>query len=349
MQVIALTRGGPYADVLGEHGIPVTILDKRLKLDVKAWRRLRQTLSELRPHILHTWLFAANAYGRLAVGRKRAIKLIVSERCVDSWKAGWQFCARPAADPPHRSADRQLAERRRLLSGAGFPCGENVGHLQRTGCAGCDRFLGSPIALQLIQDLCLPSDAKLIGFVGRLAKQKRIDDLLWGIQLARQADERAYLLIVGEGPERSRLEQHARDLECSKHVRFLGHREDAAKLMQAFDVFWLASDFEGLSNSLMEAMAVGVPVVASNIPPNRELVRHGQEGYLIDVGDGVGFAQYTIKLLHDAQLPQQLGDAGRSRIANDFSVQQMIDAHVALYRQVFAESWMRSTKCLSIS
>src|SRR5690606_24290837 len=78
---------------------------------------------------------------------------------------------------------------------------------------------------ELIERLGLPADARLIGFVGRLAKQRRIEDLLWAMQIARQANERAYLRIVGDGPERSALEQHARDVEVAQHVRFLGHRD----------------------------------------------------------------------------------------------------------------------------
>jgi glycosyltransferase involved in cell wall biosynthesis len=358
VEVVALTRGGPYASILAEHDVPVTVLGKRSRLDLSALRRLKRELRGRRPDILHTWLFAANSYGRLALERRSPTKVVVSERCVDTWKAPWQLWL-----------DRRLIPRTDWLVGNsksvvdfyvqhGFPRertsviyngidvpegvmreGEapaeplaKVSTPDRAGSAGASP--SQALRNELIRQLDLPADARLVGFVGRLAKQKRIEDLLWAMQITRQANERAHLLIIGEGPERSALEQHARDVEVSQHVRFLGHRDDAGELMRCLDVFWLASDFEGLSNSLMEAMAAGVPVVASNIPPNRELIAHGDEGFLVDVGDGLGFAQYTLKLLGELELARSLGQQGRSRIAKHFSVQKMIDAHVTLYREI---------------
>jgi glycosyltransferase involved in cell wall biosynthesis len=180
----------------------------------------------------------------------------------------------------------------------------------------------------------LPADARLVCHVGRLAPQKRVDDLLWAAQVLRQAAPQAYFLIIGDGPERTRLEQHSRDVECSRHVRFLGHRDDASDLMQLCDVFWLGSCFEGMSNSLMEAMACGLPVVATDIPPNRELITHGEHGYLVPVGDGAAFAQYTVRLFEEPELSRALGSAGSARIQRACTVQYMVDRHVQLYRDV---------------
>ncbi|RLT09174.1 MAG: glycosyl transferase, partial [Planctomycetota bacterium] len=92
VHVVALTRGGTFADELVQHGVRLTVIGKRWKFDPMAMWRLRKLIKAEQPDIVHTWLFAANAYGRLMVGRRRSPrpKLIVSERCVDVWKAGWQ-------------------------------------------------------------------------------------------------------------------------------------------------------------------------------------------------------------------------------------------------------------------
>ena len=91
VRVIALTRGGPYADALRDEDIPLTVLGKAHKLDFGAYRRLKAALRTDAPDILHTWLFAANSYGRLAIGGRARPRVVVSERCVDSWKSSWQL------------------------------------------------------------------------------------------------------------------------------------------------------------------------------------------------------------------------------------------------------------------
>ena len=91
VHVIALTRGGPFADDLSAAGIPLTVIGKRSRFDPSSFWRLRRELKRLQPDILHTWLFAANSYGRLCAGVVPHAKIVVSERCVDSWKSGWQL------------------------------------------------------------------------------------------------------------------------------------------------------------------------------------------------------------------------------------------------------------------
>ena len=91
IDVVALTRGGPYQDVLEDHGIRVTVIGKRFRCDPSAWWKLKRYLRQTSPDILHTWMFTANAYGRLAAGSNPRFKVVTSERCVDSWKAGWQL------------------------------------------------------------------------------------------------------------------------------------------------------------------------------------------------------------------------------------------------------------------
>ncbi len=163
---------------------------------------------------------------------------------------------------------------------------------------------------------------------------KRVKDLIWAFELIRVMHREVVFVIVGDGPERARLEQFAHSLEIGTRVKFLGHRDDAQRLLPALDVFWLASDFEGLSNSIMEAMAAGLSVVASDIAPNRELVVHGQTGYLAPVGDRVAFAQLAERLLVDPVLASQFGTAGRQRIASDFSIARMVNGYAQIYREV---------------
>lgn len=336
VQVIALTRGGPYEDVLKENEIPVTILNKRFKFDPLAYRALKKTLQQQQPDILHTWLFAANSYGRMAVKRlpasQKRPKVIVSERCVDSWKSNWQH-----------SVDRRLLPQTSILVGnsqgvvdfyheKGVP--ETMTRVVCNGITIPDSTVCETTRNQFFEEQNLPKNARLIAFVGRLAKQKRISDLLWAIQLLRQMDENVILLVIGEGSERENLEQLARQYTITPNVRFLGHRPDVKTLFPLFELFMLASDFEGQSNSIMEAMSYGIPVVASDIQPNRELVIHGQTGFLSPVGDSTGFAQYAERILADPQRATEMASASQKRMQEEFNVDKMVNGYAALYRDL---------------
>jgi glycosyltransferase involved in cell wall biosynthesis len=330
VKVIALTRGGPFEDDLKKAGVPVDVIGKKWRLDFSSLSQLKQRLLADPPDILHTWMFAANSYGRLVSPKDRRWKIIVSERCVDSWKSRWQLWI-----------DRWLVSKTDWLLGNSA----SVVEFYKQQGLPTDRMSVIPNAVSappqpavskadFLKQLSFPPETKLIGYVGRLAKQKKIETILWGMQVLRQADASTRLIIVGDGPERAALEQHARDIEVADFVRFLGHREDASQLLHHLDAFWLASSFEGMSNSLMEAMASGVPAIASDIPPNRELIRHGEHGYLVNIGDGVGYAQYSMQLFREPDLRTRLANAGRMRMETEFSLERMIQTHVDLYERL---------------
>ncbi|GAB4145370.1 MAG: glycosyltransferase [Planctomycetaceae bacterium] len=331
VSVMLLTRSGPYEADLRAADIPVTNLQKRWKFDPVAFRKLKRVLREVQPDIMHSWLFAGNAYGRLAVGGGAGRpKVVISERCVDSWKSGWQHWV----DRRLQSRTDQLIANSESVADfyreRGFP-EEKISVIHNGIAVG---EMGSQNREAVLHEFGIPAEANVVGYVGRLARQKRVTDLVWAMQLLQQLRNNVYFLIVGDGPERAAAEQLARHMRCDHLIRFVGQRDDVSQLIHAMDVFWLASDFEGQSNSLMEAMAAGVPVVASDIPPNRELVVDGETGFLVKPGDSVGFAQFADRILADPDLAKKLGAAGRSRMQTEFSVQQMIDAHVALYRRI---------------
>lgn len=197
VHVVALTRGGPYADELRAAGVEVTVLGKRMKFDPRALRDLKRLVREERPDVIHSWLFAANAYARFVAGGADGPPVIVSERCVDSWKSGWQLWL-----------DRRLIPRTRML----VANSESVAEFYRGVGYPADRVSVIPNGIaqpaapsctrdELLRELSLPDDARLVAYVGRLARQKRLDTLMWAAQLLRQANDRSYLLIAGDGPE----------------------------------------------------------------------------------------------------------------------------------------------------
>lgn len=330
--VITLTRGGYYERMLRDHDIPHENLGKRFKFDPQAMRRLRKRIREQEPDIIHAWLFAANSYVRLVAPKDMKSRIVISERCVDQWKARWQ-----------KLLDRRLRSRTDALVGnspAVVQFYEGLGyrpeqlHYIPNGLAMPERTDRSAIRERMIRELDLPRDARLIMYVGRLAKQKRVEDILWAMQVLRQIEPRARLLLIGDGPERELLIPLAKSLEVDEYVRFVGHRRDAHQLLAAADLFWLASEFEGLSNSVMEAMSHGVVPLVTRIDANAALVEDDHNGYLFQIGDSIALANLSMRLLQNEEQRREMGQRARERMAEDFSVEQMVRQYVKLYRRL---------------
>jgi glycosyltransferase involved in cell wall biosynthesis len=115
-------------------------------------------------------------------------------------------------------------------------------------------------------------------------------------------------------------------------------RSDVPSLLPHCDLLWLASEYEGMPNVVLEAMAAGISVVATNIPGTRDLVVPNETGYLVTVGERADFARYASKLLDDPELARRLGAAGRARVAESFTVQAMVDRFAELYRELLANA-----------
>ncbi len=327
VHVCALTRGGPLSAGLREAGVPVTVIGKRWRIDPRAYWRLKQLVGRLRPDLIQTWLFAANSYGR-AAGIACGVKcLVAGERCVDRWK-GWI----------ELSIDRRLARYttrivanspgvREFYVGHDLPAEKievipnGIGPAQPSGTT----------RRQLLTELHLPANSRLIGLVGRLWRQKRVEDAIWAADLLKVIRDDVHLLIIGDGPHRSRLQRFRNQVEIADKVHFLGHRGDVPQLLPHFDVLWSTSAYEGQSNSIMEAMAAAVSVVATDITGTRDLVVPEVTGYLVPPGDRAGIARHTNRLLDDPDLSRRLGQAAQSRMATQFSVEQMVERYAKLY------------------
>ena len=281
---------------------------------------------------MQTWLFAANAYGRLAARRSGVPVIVASERCADRWKSFSEL-----------AIDRWLARRTdRIVVNSG-----GVRDFYVTHGLAPEKFTVIPNGIErpppplasrdeVLAELDLPPNARIIGAVGRLWPQKRVKDLIWGAELLKVIRDDAHLLVIGDGPLRRRLQRFRYLMRIEDRVHLLGHRDDVPRLMPHFDVLWLASGYEGLPNSVMEAMSYAVPVVATDIPGNRELVEHGKTGFLVGVGERAGFARWTEKILADPQLARRLGQAGQEKVRREYPVETMIERYTRLYRSLLS-------------
>ena len=345
VHVCALTRGGPLADDLRAAGVPVTVTGKRWKFDPMAYWQLERHVRQLKPDLVQTWLFAANAYGRAAALRCCVPVIVASERCVDPWKQGYQFAIdrwlarRTKAMVVNSSGVRDFYERHRIPP--------ELFRLIPNGVALPPASPQPPDAGQreaLVAKLELPAGARMIAAVGRLWPQKRVKDLIWATDLLKVIRNDVHLLVIGDGPQRAVLERFRHLCHVDDHVHFLGLRADVPELLPHCDLLWLASEYEGMPNVVLEAMAAGIPVVATNIPGTRDLVVPNETGYLVTVGERADFARYANKLLDDPELARRLGAAGRARVADSFSVETMVDRFAELYRELLGKTANNATK-----
>lgn len=181
------------------------------------------------------------------------------------------------------------------------------------------------------QKLQIRPDRFLVGAVGRLSSEKGFDLLARAVGQLRRDGLAADLVVVGEGDERRRLEALIAELGLGDHVRLLGYRADLPDWYEAMDVFALSSLREGLPNVLLEAMALETPVVATRIAGVPRLVRHEENGLLVEPGSVEGLATALGRLLRDPDLRGRLSRAGRRTVEADYSFAVRMDKLRLLY------------------
>ena len=330
VHVCILTRDGPLRADLEEVGISPHLIGKRFKIDPLAWLRLRSHIRRVRPDIVQTWIFAADAYGRSAGIAAGVRRFVTGLRCQDPWK-GWKerlvdhrLANRTAAFVANSTGVRDFyreyglpEEKLRIIPNGITPAAESTVSRE-----------------ELLLRLGLPKETKLIGLIARLWPQKRIKDAIWAADLLKVIRDDVHLLIIGDGPHRRRLETYRNQAEIVDKVHFLGERHDVPDLLPHFDVVWSTSAYEGLSNVVMEAMAAGRPVVATDIPGTNELITHGETGMLFPVGDRAALAGCTKALLEQPDAAKRLGEAGQKKILDEYGVDRMVERYAAIYREV---------------
>jgi len=330
VHVAALARGGPLLGEFRQAGILTTVIGKRLQADPVALARLTRHIARLQPDLVHTWNFTANSYGRVAARTAGVKHLVAGEHGIDRWKSSWQWFVDRRLG---RVTDRYVVNSpaiRDYCARHGLPP-EKFTVISN----GVEPARASDVSrAELLRELGCPSDARLIGVVGQLWPQKRVKDLIWAADLLRVLHDNLRLLVIGDGPQRSALHRFACLASDLDHVRILGHRDDVWRIMPHLDVFWNGSGDGGQPNAMMEAMAAGVPVVASDVPGNRELVVHGETGYLVPIAGRAARARATDQILNDPTLAARLGAVAKQRMAEHFSVEENVRRHGELYRQL---------------
>lgn len=316
--------------------IRVISLDKRPGKDIAAYGRMWRVLRGLRPAIMHTrnlgtvdmqWVAAAAGVSRRIHGEH-----------------GWE-----ASDPRGRSRRNLLIRRAcRPVIHRYVPMSRDIARWLEED-VGVEpsrvRQLYNGVDVETFRPSCRDSHAGTgcrvgtgtepstvtLGTVGRLDPIKNHAVLLRAFAGLDPHGRDLRLVIVGDGPLRATLEALARSLEIHQRVTFTGNRDDIPDLLRAVDLFVLPSINEGISNTILEAMASGLPVVASNVGGNPELVVDGVTGRLYDPTNADALATALLSYVTEAGMRRVHGEAGRARVLQIFSLEAMVQRYQALY------------------
>ncbi len=328
--VCSLKPGGKVADELRARGIKVVSLNGMGKLDVRVFPRLLKVLSVERPDVIQSFLFWANLAARVCGRIFRAIPVIssyhdeiVSEgravRLIDRLTLKWTSGVVCCSEAVRRSVTARIggiSDRCAII-----PFGVET-HRYESTMALSKRELG------------LREDQPVIGTVCRLVEPKKGLSVL--LQAAAELKRRDggvnfQLLIVGDGPARSQLEELSRRLDLDSQIVFAGARRDIQKILPLVNVFVLPSLYEGFGIAILEALAAGRPVVATTVGGIPEFVKGGKTGLLVEPGNANALADAIATLLNNPEEAKQLGRQGQDYVRGHCDIAGVVRQHEQIY------------------
>jgi glycosyltransferase involved in cell wall biosynthesis/peptidoglycan/xylan/chitin deacetylase (PgdA/CDA1 family) len=210
-------------------------------------------------------------------------------------------------------------------------------HVIRNG-VDCQRFAPSDAAKpQLIAELALPEDSQLVGIVAALRPEKNHALFLEVAAAVCKHNSKAHFIIVGDGPEKTTIEQKIVQLGLETRVHLLGTRHDTPAIVAALDAFLLCSHNEASPVSILEALACGVPVISTNVGSVSEMVRPGETGFLVASGDAGDMAAHLKTLLADTGICTRLGAIGRQAVQQRGSLEAMVSGYTDLIESIYQQ------------
>lgn len=337
IEIACFRREGPFVAEVEGLGWPLRDLGVGRRIyDPTGWRGLarlvRHTL-RFRPDVIHGYLFGPNLFAALA-GRVCGVRaVVIAKRNLDAFETSRQVFLQRITHrlATHVTAVSEAVAARSVALGVPrdrvtvIPNGVNVARFAddtRLGSCALDELWpgahGEPV----------------VGSVGCLAPRKDYATLLEALALVRDRGRSYRAVLVGDGPERGRLEARASALGLGDRVRFLGERTDVERLLPAFDVFVLSSREEGIPNALLEAMAAGRASVATAVGGTPEVLTHGETGWLVPPGSPEALARALDEAFADPGERARRGAAARRAARENLSLDAMTRRHEALYRRL---------------
>jgi glycosyltransferase involved in cell wall biosynthesis len=335
----ALAAPRPLLDALAPDLARVRV--ETLAVEAESWLRrseveqLGRFMRRLRPDIVNPHLFRSTAVAA-PLARWNGVPTVVETY---HGREGWRQGALRGTFLPDRLVCRFLdrviavseAARAFLIRGKGYPAAKIV-----VVPNGRDLSAFRPGACrdEMRKELGLDREVPVVGVVGRLEAQKGHAYLLDAWPDVTREFPDARLLVVGEGSLREALERHARRLDITSSVMFVGFRSDIPRVLDCIDILALPSLYEGMPLTAIEASAMARPVVATSVDGTPEVIRHNVTGKLVPAGNARALAVALLGLLRDREGARQMGQAGRDYALNRFDLRTQVEATARVYRSV---------------
>jgi glycosyltransferase involved in cell wall biosynthesis len=334
--VLCIGKNGPIGEEIAKEGVPVKELGLLRKggPDPGIVRSLREFFRKEKISLVHSHLYHANYYGRLASFREGIPAVCTIHNTYASPKLHRRLINRWLARKTARMIAVSVPVRDDILRYDGVDPSKVV--IIPNG-VDPDRFDIPLTRVEARERLGIPADHFLIGTVGRLEEQKGLQYLLDAVRILREGGKKAYLLMAGSGREEIRLREQAIRGGIEDAVFFLGARTDVPELYRAMDVFALSSLWEGGPITLLEAMASGIPVVATPVGFVPEILRDGVNGLLVPLRDPVILGEALWRVREDPAWAEAMGREGRESVRCGYTHRHLVEKVMAVYEEVLSD------------
>jgi len=312
----------PYGDRLREAGVQVRVLPARRPFDVGRVLRLARSLKRDEIEVVHAFLFIASAYTYLATRLAPRVRFVASAR---NCKLERHQLRRAIMRRAFGRADAVICNSREVARFAAehYDAPSARTHVVYNG-VDAERFRASRI----------PHAGRRIGTIGRIEEQKNLPLFLRAAAEISATFAETTFVIAGDGALREQMIRSVRELAVDRTVELIGTIDDVPTFLAGLDQFWLTSDWEGTPNVVLEAMAAGLPVIATAVGGTPEIVDDGTTGVLVAPGDLPGLVAASRRLLENPREADTLGERARSAVQERFSISAMVAATEAVYRDV---------------
>lgn len=332
--VISLQGGGWLADQLQARGFEVLCLNAPEAWSPATIAQTAKILRKKRVDVVHCHNRKALLYGGLAGTLAPRTRLVYTKHGASHWDGGPTALLGRFVMRRSRAVVAVSQDIERGVRAGNWASGQRL-HTVLNG-VDLEQFRPRADRAEVRQSIGIPTTALVVGTVARLSPEKDQATLLRAFAQVAMALPEARLLLVGDGALRAELEALARELRISERTHLLGERTDVAELLGAMDVFCLPSLTEGTSLTLLEAMATGLPVVATAVGGTPEVVAHETSGLLVEAGRPERLAEALCRVLQNGTLGARFGAAGREIVGERYSMQRMVERYAAIYQQILS-------------